>query len=68
VSEWMLGGPGRRQQPDEEGYNVMQVCLNGHRITDAAATYPHDRKQFCDACGEKRSTSALGAMRPSRDA
>ena len=53
MSEWMLGGPGRRQQPDEEGYDVMQVCLNGHQITDVAELLPHHRKQFCPACGEK---------------
>jgi hypothetical protein len=52
VSDWMLGGPGRRQQP-EVGYDVMQVCLNGHQITDVAETFPHQRKQFCPSCGER---------------
>ena len=53
MSEWMLGGPGRRQQSDEEGYDVMQVCLNGHQITDVAEMFPDQRKQFCTNCGEK---------------
>jgi hypothetical protein len=43
---------GLRRQP-EKGYDVMQVCLNGHQITDAAESLPHQRKQFCPDCGEQ---------------
>lgn len=49
MSDWMIGG-GRPQQR-EEGYDVMQVCRNGHRITAAAETLPHQRKPFCPDCG-----------------
>ena len=49
MSGWKVGG-GWRGPP---GYDVMQVCLNGHQITDVAETFPHHRKQFCDACGER---------------
>lgn len=31
----------------------MQVCLNGHRITDRYLSSPHMRKNFCTKCGEK---------------
>jgi len=51
MSDWMMGG--RRPRPEEEGYDVMQVCLNGHQITDSAETLPDHRKNFCDECGEK---------------
>lgn len=49
MSNRMMGG-GRLPQ---RGYDVMQVCLNGHQITTAAETSPHQRKQFCPKCGEK---------------
>jgi hypothetical protein len=51
MSDWMMGG--RRPRQPEEGYDVMQVCLNGHQITASAETLPNQRKQFCDQCGEK---------------
>lgn len=34
------------------GHDVMQVCLNGHQITDRAMTKPQFRQDFCDKCGE----------------
>lgn len=34
------------------GHDVMQVCLNGHRITAYAFTKPEFRQDFCDKCGE----------------
>ena len=33
--------------------DVMQVCMNGHRITQYAASEPETRKQFCKECGAK---------------
>lgn len=36
-----------------DGYDVQQVCLNGHQITDGAATMPQFRKPFCPECGER---------------
>ncbi|WP_299789036.1 DUF2321 domain-containing protein [uncultured Shewanella sp.] len=33
-------------------YDVQQVCLNGHQITDTYNQYPQHRKNFCDTCGE----------------
>jgi hypothetical protein len=41
----------RGQQP--EGYDIMQVCINGHMITDKAVTSPEFRKPFCPTCGAK---------------
>ena len=34
-------------------YDVQQVCLNGHQITDSYNDFPQHRKQFCPTCGEK---------------
>lgn len=31
----------------------MQVCLNGHQITDSYNRSHTSRKDFCDKCGEK---------------
>ena len=33
--------------------DVMQVCLNGHHITDYAASQPQWRQRFCQDCGAK---------------
>ncbi|MBN8904861.1 MAG: DUF2321 domain-containing protein [Rhodospirillales bacterium] len=35
------------------GYDVQQVCLNGHQITPSARTNPHLTKPRCPCCGEK---------------
>ena len=32
-------------------YDQMQVCLNGHQITDRAREYPHHRSKHCKDCG-----------------
>ncbi len=38
--------------PDSDLFqDVMQVCLNGHVITDLARTYPERRRTACDRCG-----------------
>ena len=39
-----------------EGYDVRQVCLNGHQTTGYAATMPQFAKPFCPKCGEKTIT------------
>lgn len=35
------------------GYDALQVCLNGHVITDYYHYHPKDRKDYCHICGEK---------------
>lgn len=32
-------------------YDVAQICVNGHLITDSAARYPQHRQKFCEKCG-----------------
>ena len=34
-------------------YDVMQVCLNGHQITDHYNELQQHRKDFCGNCGAK---------------
>jgi len=34
-------------------YDIQQVCLNGHQITDSYNQFPQFRKNFCDKCGER---------------
>ena len=60
MSEWMLGGPGRRQQSDEE------IRRDGHQITDVAEMFPDQRKLFCTNCGEKTIAPARSVTRPSK--
>jgi hypothetical protein len=38
-------------------YDVMQVCLNGHQITEYAESQPESRENFCSNCGEKTITA-----------
>jgi hypothetical protein len=38
--------------PDRHGYDVAQICLNGHVITAEAASSHHEQQKFCDRCGE----------------
>lgn len=52
-NDWMMGGGRPRDSSPEHGYDVMQVCLNGHQITDAAEMMPDHMKPFCPDCGEK---------------
>lgn len=38
-------------------YDVKQVCVNGHQITDFARTQPESRRNFCDRCGARTITT-----------
>lgn len=35
-----------------DGYDVAQICLNGHMITDLARTRPQHQKKYCPDCGQ----------------
>ncbi|MDP1813610.1 MAG: DUF2321 domain-containing protein [Leadbetterella sp.] len=43
--------------PYSRDYDTMQVCLNGHYITDHYHTSPQFRKQFCTKCGAETTIS-----------
>ena len=36
-----------------DNYDVQQICLNGHQITDEYNRCPEERKDVCDICGAK---------------
>ena len=38
------------------GYDVRQVCLNGHEINCFAESKPRRNKDYCDRCGEPTIT------------
>lgn len=40
-----------------EGYDIAQVCINGHVINSNSLTYPTKNKKFCDKCGEGTITT-----------
>jgi hypothetical protein len=46
--DWMDQGIRMR-----EGYDVMQVCLNGHMITSCAESLPQFRSDHCPECGAR---------------
>lgn len=49
---WMdFDGYGRRGREEQDWYDVMQVCRNGHRITAYAQSDPGARCPFCEDCG-----------------
>src|SRR5271165_4660960 len=45
-------------------YDIMQVCLNGHRITSRAHSEQNARKDFCDICGAKTILTCPGCEKP----
>jgi hypothetical protein len=36
-----------------DGYDVAQICLNGHVTNEMSTRYPQFNKQFCEKCGER---------------
>jgi len=39
-----------------KGYDVAQICVNGHVINSSSESYPQDNKNFCDQCGAETIT------------
>ena len=38
------------------GYDVAQICRNGHVITSSARTMPQFMQNYCDKCGQPTMT------------
>lgn len=47
-------------------YDQMQVCLNGHYITDRALRSPEFRRKFCNTCGAATIDSCPACHHPIR--
>ncbi|MGO9245239.1 MAG: DUF2321 domain-containing protein [Verrucomicrobiia bacterium] len=42
-----------------EGYDVGQVCLNGHSANSSSASMPQFNQDHCERCGERTITACL---------
>ena len=49
-----------------EGYDVAQVCPNGHVANDSSTKFPQFNRDFCEDCGEKTITSCPSCKNPIR--
>lgn len=49
-----------------DGYDVMQVCQNGHKITEYATTQPISKEAFCSRCGAPTITACESCGKPIR--
>lgn len=49
-----------------EGYDVAQVCLNGHTATSSALSYPEYKQDYCEECGEKTIMACPNCKAPIR--
>jgi hypothetical protein len=48
------------------GYDVAQICLNGHKINASARRMPQLCKSHCDRCGEKTIVQCPACNTPIR--
>lgn len=49
-----------------DGWDVAQICLNGHKINSSTMNMPDQNKAFCDRCGEKTVTNCPNCEKPIR--
>ena len=47
-------------------YDVMQVCRNGHLITDRASSSPQHREKYCHECGAETIAACPSCQTPIR--
>jgi hypothetical protein len=47
-----------------KGFDVAQICKNGHRITGSYLDFPEFRKAFCPQCGEPTITACPACNAP----
>lgn len=51
---------------DEDWFDVQQVCLNGHLITDYGKSQPNTLRAHCSDCGAPTLTACPTCTRPLR--
>jgi hypothetical protein len=49
-----------------DGFDVAQVCGNGHMINDATLRYPASSKAFCPKCGSATMIACPSCQKPIR--
>lgn len=50
----------RERSSNGTWYDLMQVCLNGHMITEYGKSHPENLKKFCPSCGIETITNCPG--------
>lgn len=53
-----------RSDAMDEGYDVAQICLNGHIITERAKSAPDFKKAHCPRCGQSTVTECPKCKSP----
>ncbi|MGE6365185.1 DUF2321 domain-containing protein [Bacillus paramycoides] len=43
----------------KDGYDVAQICKNGHIVTISYASNPNHSQDYCDKCGEETLTACI---------
>ena len=51
-----------------EGYDVAQICLNGHVTNESTQHVPQHSQDFCEKCGQPTITACLNCETPIRGA
>jgi hypothetical protein len=51
-----------------QGYDVAQICQNGHVISGYSRSYPQHSEKFCQKCGAPTITNCPGCETPIRGA
>lgn len=49
-----------------EGYDVAQICLNGHMVNSTAVSSPEFNEKFCQKCGAETITKCPFCTTPIR--
>ena len=47
---------------EQKGYDVAQVCMNGHVTNDSTQHMPDHNQEYCDKCGKKTITSCTNCQ------
>jgi len=49
-----------------QGYDVAQICLNGHVTNSSIRDFPHHNQEYCNICGTKTVTACQGCQKKIR--
>jgi hypothetical protein len=70
MRDFLRGPWGDVEEPEEEesvgGYDVAQICKNGHVVASTAGSSPQFRQDFCARCGAETLMACPGCSTPIR--
>lgn len=49
-----------------EGFDIAQVCPNGHVINSMSVSHPNSNQDHCEHCGERTIAACAGCSSPIR--